>query len=223
MIQNPFASWAPFEDRVETRWCTRTDAVRSDDDLSALLGPAFSTVKQPHGILTVAVREPGSRDDPADGMVTANKGLFLAVRAADCQLFGIFDPTRNVIGAVHIGWRCLVAGGIAAFFRAARELHGVEATDAYVVATPSLCQACAEFTDPSRELPGIDARFFDGRNVDLRGAADEQLFSLGVRSDRLERHPACTKCERDAYWSYRGDAQSVNGGYRNVLALRILP
>jgi copper oxidase (laccase) domain-containing protein len=83
--------------------------------------------------------------------------------------------------------------------------------------------ACSEFTDPLRELPTIDPRFFRERLVDLRGIADDQWISLGVKPEHIERHSDCSKCDVDRWWSLRGgDKDEMAKGARNLLTISLL-
>jgi copper oxidase (laccase) domain-containing protein len=82
---------------------------------------------------------------------------------------------------------------------------------------------CADFSDPTTELPGIDVQFFHGKNVDLRAIADAQLIACGVAQKNIERHPDCTRCRPDIYWTYRGgDREAVLQGKTNVTVCQIL-
>ncbi|MBM3230859.1 polyphenol oxidase family protein [Candidatus Peregrinibacteria bacterium] len=159
----------------------------------------------------------------ADGMITDVAELPLVIRVADCQSFAVYVPEREIIGVLHAGWRGLLAGAIEEFFAVLKREWDVQPSDVWVAAGPSLCQQCAEFTDPAQELPGIDPTFFDGRRVDLRGIADAKLISLGVRKDHIERHPECTRCMPGRYWTYRGgDREAVMKGQSNMLHCKIL-
>ena len=49
-------------------------------------------------------------DPPAgDGMVTAEPGLLLTIRIADCMPLLLVDPRQRVVAAVHAGWRGALA------------------------------------------------------------------------------------------------------------------
>lgn len=179
-------------------------------------------LNQVHGNRTISVHGPIDATEKADGMITDTIGLPLVIRVADCQSFCIFAPERRILGALHAGWRGLVAGGIEEHFNVLKREWGIEPKDVWIAAGPSLCQRCAEFTDPKKELPGIDPRFFDGRYVDLRGIADEKFRTLGVVPERIERHPDCTRCHPERYWSYRGgDRSAVQQGSSNLLLCSI--
>ncbi len=94
----------------------------ADDDRSAVLenrrllveavtGNAETpvvTVRQFHSNLVVrAVSDDAGCDRPrrADGVITDEPGLLLAVQVADCIPVLVADRRRRVVGAFHAGWR----------------------------------------------------------------------------------------------------------------------
>ncbi len=219
MNNQPFSIFAPFQDRIAVTFFSKSDAVSSDADLKTLLHTAeLATVQQVHGKKTIIVREAVERAPDADGLITDTKNLTLAVRVADCQSFVVYEPKSNVVGVLHAGWKGLISKAIPEFFRTLESEWNILATDTYVGAGPSLCQKCAEFTDPLQELPDMNPRFFSGRCADLRGYADQQLMDMGVDRGRIERMDDCTKCKKFKYYSYRGgDKEAVMQGWDNVL------
>ena len=62
-----------------------------------------------HGdnIEIVSNREAGEKIEKTDGLVTADKGLFLTLTIADCLPIFLYDPEKEIIGLVHGGWRSL--------------------------------------------------------------------------------------------------------------------
>lgn len=215
--------FAAFADRIRIDFLGRDKTIQSDSDAARILGvTTIASAQQVHRNKTVIVDEPVKRVTGADGIITTTPNLTLLMRVADCQSFVAYDPTKNIVGALHAGWKGIVAGAIPAFLDMMKA-QGSNPADVFVYAGPSLCQRCAEFTDPVKELPGIDHRFFDGRCADLRGVADQQWMNAGILMEHVERSPDCTKCRNDLYWSYRGgDREAVKNGYENVLACTIL-
>lgn len=224
MLEQPFSILLPFADRMHVSILTREDGITSDAAAGKRLGIARTAgLHQMHGNRTVRVEGPMERTEQADGMVTSVRGILLLTRWADCQNFIIYEPQNNILGVLHLGWRCLIAGAIPELFRTLEQEFGVHPSDVWVGAGPSLCRGCADFTDPPRELPNIDHRFFHGKTVDLRAAADEQFFSLGVLPERFERHADCTRCMPEMYWTYRGGhREAVQAGCTNMLACVLL-
>lgn len=220
MQTHPFALLRQFP-RLRVTLVAKEDQLQRGRGLAQFLGTdAIATVRQPHKNRTVVARGPMEETEDADGIVTDATGLTIAVYMADCQTFVTYAPRQNVVGVLHAGWKGLVAGAIPTHIKAFKKEWGIDPTELFVAAGPSLCMKCSEFTDPVRELAGLDPIFFRGRLADLRGAADAQLRSSGIQPAHMERHPDCTRCNPDRYWSYRGpDRELVKQGWENLMAV----
>lgn len=208
---------------LKTVLLTKEDAPCSDDAIGLLLdAPGTVALRQVHGARMVIARSPSARTKEADGALTDAPNLCLTVRAADCQMLMIAVPKRGVIGVVHTGWKGLLCGAIPACLKKLETEWKITGEEVWIGSGPSLCTACAEFSDPLRELPGIDQKFFHGRHADLRAIAEAQLHAAGVPTHQIERHQDCTRCTPERYWTYRGgDREEVLRGQTNVLACAI--
>ena len=189
----------------------------SDEECAAQLGfKKVSKLNQVHGnIIHITEKINGIPD--GDGLITAQTGVALSVRWADCQAFAIYAPKQKVIGALHAGWKGMAAHAITKMYEALDAEFNVKPEETFIGMAPSLCKACADFSDPLHELPPHLHPFIDGKNVDLQAAADHELDSLGVPKNQRERHPACTRCG-EGFWSWRRD-KSENA--RNYLVAGI--
>lgn len=223
MIEHPFALLAPYKEKIDVRFFTREDDLSDDASIAKVLGTErFATLKQTHGTNVAIVTEPLRRTVEADASATDTQDLMLVIRIADCQPLIVYAPKQNVVGVIHAGWKGVRDGIIPAFYETLKNKWGIDPSDTLVCAGPSLCTECAEFTDPIAELPTVDPMFFHGRHVDLRGAADHQLETLGIPASRRERSALCTKCTNDTLWSYRGtDHDAVKAGFTNLLTIRL--
>ena len=67
---------------------------------------------QVHGtaVAVVTRADAGTAVEGADGLLTADAAVTLAVHAADCVPILLWDPRRGAVGAVHAGWRGTAAG-----------------------------------------------------------------------------------------------------------------
>lgn len=179
-------------------------------------------LKQVHGKRVMRVDHEIKKTEEADGMITDVPGLLLCVRWADCQNFVVYEPKKKVVGVMHVGWRGLIKGIIPEFFAVLKHEWNIDASDTFVGAGASLCQKCADFSDPASELPSIDPKYIKNRTVDLQRIAIDQLLSLGVKPDHFERTSDCTRCMPETYWTYRGGhREEVKNGYTNVLAAMV--
>jgi polyphenol oxidase len=220
MITNPFSILAPYEDRLRVSLFTKEDEPRNDQQIAELLGANHAVaLHQVHGSKVIVAREEIARTIQADGVVTDMPNLALTIRSADCQNFVVFAPEKNVVGALHVGWKGLIADAIPSFFALLLYEWRIQPQEVLVGAGPSLCTTCADFTNPAIELPTVDSTFFSRRCIDLQGAANTELHSLGVPPDQIERMRECTRCNPEKYWTYRGgDKEKVLAGRTNLLA-----
>ncbi|UCM87372.1 peptidoglycan editing factor PgeF [Streptomyces marincola] len=150
---------------------------------------------------------PGGEPPAADGMVTARRGLALAVLTADCVPVLLADPVAGVVGAAHAGRPGLLAGVVPATVEAMRSL-GAEPARIIARTGPSVCGHCYEVPedmrrDAERAVPGSAATTRWGTPaVDIPGGVGRQLRASGVRDIVLS--PVCT-LESDDHFSYRRD------------------
>lgn len=164
---------------------------------------------QVHGADAVVVSAPwGERPVPqVDAIVTAERGLALAVLTADCTPVLLADPVAGIAAAAHAGRPGMVAGVVPAALRAMTELG---ADPARIVARtgPAVCGKCYEVpaemrADVAAVEPAAHAETSWGTpSVDVTAGVHAQLDRLGVR-DR-QQSPVCT-LESGDHFSYRRD------------------
>lgn len=221
VILHPFPLLGQFSDRLTVAFFDKSDDIRADSDAGKAVGIELTAgLWQVHGNKTEIVRGPTNRTIKADGMATDTKGLLLTVRAADCQNFVFFDPTKNIVSVLHAGWRGIISNAVMEHIKTLEREWKIDAANLLVGAGPSLCFSCAEFTDPVAELTGLDPKFIRRRNADLQGAATAEMMKCGVKTENIDRMPDCTKCHPEKYWTYRGgDHDAVVEGHTNMLVV----
>ncbi|MET7731743.1 peptidoglycan editing factor PgeF [Streptomyces sp. NPDC005402] len=189
------------------------EAVGTNRELAAKslgLDPARVVwMNQVHGADVVVVSEPwGEKPAPrVDAIVTAERGLALAVLTADCTPVLLADPVARIAAAAHAGRPGMVAGVVPAALRAMTELG---ADPARIVARtgPAVCGRCYEVPEEMRAdvaavEPAVHAETSWGTPaVDVTAGVHAQLDRLGVR-DR-QQSPVCT-LESGDHFSYRRD------------------
>ncbi|MFE2459026.1 peptidoglycan editing factor PgeF [Streptomyces sp. NPDC059402] len=188
-------------------------AVTANRELAAKsLGVAPARVvwmNQVHGADVAVVDAPwGDRPVPrVDAVVTAERGLALAVLTADCVPVLLADPVAGIAAAAHAGRPGLVAGVVPAAVRAMTELG---ADPARIVARtgPAVCGRCYEVPEEMRaEVAAVEPAAYADTSwgtaaVDVSAGVHAQLERLGVR-DRAQS-PVCTRESKD-HFSYRRD------------------
>ncbi|MCC8334614.1 peptidoglycan editing factor PgeF [Streptomyces sp. R1] len=166
-------------------------------------------MNQVHGADVAVVDAPwGDRPVPrVDAVVTAERGLALAVLTADCVPVLLADPVAGIAAAAHAGRPGLVAGVVPAAVRAMTELG---ADPARIVARtgPAVCGRCYEVPEQMRaEAAAVEPAAYADTSwgtpaVDVSAGVHAQLERLGVR-DRAQS-PVCTRESKD-HFSYRRD------------------
>ncbi|MCX4424837.1 peptidoglycan editing factor PgeF [Streptomyces mirabilis] len=189
------------------------DAVRTNRELAAKslgLDPALVVwMNQVHGPDVAVVDGPWlSAEIPSvDAVVTARRGLALAVLTADCTPVLLADPVAGIAGAAHAGRPGMVAGVVPAAVRAMVEL-GAEPERIVARTGPAVCGRCYEVPDEMRaEVAAIEPAAYAETSwgtpaVDVTAGVHAQLERLGV-CDRAQS-PVCT-LESDDHFSYRRD------------------
>ncbi|MFH8486246.1 peptidoglycan editing factor PgeF [Streptomyces longisporoflavus] len=190
------------------------EAVRTNRTLAATsLGIDPGRVvwmNQVHGPDVVVVDGPWGPDAeiPAvDAVVTARRGLALAVLTADCTPVLLADPVAKVAAAAHAGRPGMLAGVVPAAVEAMTKL-GADPARVIARTGPAVCGRCYEVPEAMRaEVAAIEPAAYAETSwgtpaVDVTAGVHAQLDRLGVR-DR-EQSPVCTR-ESGDHFSYRRD------------------
>ena len=167
-----------------------------------------------HGTSVWAVGEPLPEPAEFDGLVCDRPGPVLGAFAADCVPILFADPEARVIGAAHAGWRGTV-GGVAPNVIARMTELGARADRICVALGPSIGPCCfevgPEVVDQFRAAFGDVAKMIvpgpHKDHIDLRVANRAVLERVGVRTERIDDRPPCTKCESERFFSYRRDGK----------------
>ncbi len=180
----------------------------------------------------------------ADAIITRQRGVALAMSSADCIPLMFYDPVQGVIGMAHAGWRGTARGIAAATVDAMVEQFGSLPRNIYVGIGPSIGPCCYEVTDDIQRLYMGQAQFEDmptdvkyrklvresaifavkrmadrsSLYLDLWETNHNQLLMAGVLPDHIELSEACTSCEKERFFSHRGE-HGKTGRFPSILAL----
>jgi len=171
------------------------------------------TMKQMHGEDIVEVKDKNLKEaGEADGMVSTEKDIYLAVLTADCVPLLFIAPKQRVVAAVHAGWRGTLAGIAEKTVRLLETRYGVEPSDLEVALGPSIGICCYEVKDDvagplmkrwgKLTTPSIAVR--DGKSfINLRRLNRDILRAAGVPGNQLFQVGPCTSCTPEDFFSYR--------------------
>jgi len=202
-------------------------------DLTSTLPSRLLRLRQVHG-REVHVIRPDTRldayaaaaveDRPAgDALVTATRGLTIAVATADCVPVLVHDPIAGVVGAAHAGWRGVAAEVVGATLAAMVAKFGTLPANCRAAVGPCVGPVAyrvgREVRDAFRAVGLPDDLFRDAENdadgepaswlCDLGRAATWQLRDCGLNPASIWLANRCTVAEADVFHSYRRDGEAA--------------
>lgn len=169
-------------------------------------------------VVSDELRGSGSTDqedaiEGTDAMVTDTPGICLIVLVADCVPMLFFDPSRQVIGVAHAGWRGTLKSVASNTVRAMEEAFGSSPGDIMVGIGPSIGPCCyrvgPEVISPVKGVlkGGSDYIVNESKGgegyFDLWKANLEGLLDVGIDRNNIELALRCTCHEPDLFFSYR--------------------
>src|ERR671917_194009 len=165
-------------------------------------------MNQVHGTGVTVVDGPQEGAVPAtDALVTATRGLVLAVLVADCVPVLLADHETGVVAAVHAGREGVRQGVLPAALSAMASL-GARARHVTALLGPAVCGECYEVpgqmqADVARVAPAAAVRTRAGTpGLDLRAGVAEILRRAGI--PEVVQDPRCT-VEEPLLFSHRRD------------------
>ena len=179
---------------------------------------AIVSVKQVHGTDALVVDQP-----PQDGMtfpggrdalLTNQPGVLLTIRTADCVPVLFHDPRRQVVSAVHAGWRGAVAGIIPKTLALMHKRFQSDISAIRMVIGPSAGPCCYEIDGPVLKPLQNGYPYWrrvvrrtqqDKALLDLKELVRRQARSAGVNSASIWMVGLCTICHPKVFYSYRRD------------------
>lgn len=154
-----------------------------------------------------------------DAMVTHLHQKFLAVQVADCQSVMMYEPHRDVVANIHVGWRGSIKNIIARTLEVMQSRFGCRADRIVAAIGPSLGPCCAEFVNYRAEIPEKFWKYKNAdRHFDFWAISHDQLLAAGVLAENISSSRLCTKCHPDLFFSYR--REGTTGRFAAVIGLK---
>lgn len=176
-----------------------------------LSGKCVSSLRQVHSN-TVLVAEHAGLIGEGDALITAEPGLLVSVRTADCVPILLADPEHNVVAAVHSGWRGTAAAIVRRTVEAMAREFASHPERLLAAIGPSIGRCCyavgpdvaAQFGTLFPEWDTLSQR----RNLDLVQANWRQLIHAGLPAGNIDFGEFCTACGISLFESYRRDGEA---------------
>ncbi len=178
--------------------------------------------KQVHGTKILDVSKDFLKHEElleADGLLTSDIHLPIAVRTADCLSVFIFDPRKKTIGLVHAGWRGSLEGILRRAIERMTQAGDSKAEDFKIAFGPSIRSCCYQVGKEFHGyFPKEVQRKENGYYLDLVLVNRNQLRPFGVKDKNIFDCNICTCCD-SRFFSYRREGEKA-GRMLSLMMLR---
>jgi polyphenol oxidase len=179
---------------------------------------------QVHKTRIVNITSSTTKDElmETDALITAEKGICIAVMSADCVPILLYDKKNHVCGAVHSGWKGTVAKILDKTLLAMKHEFGTEGKNIIAGIGPSASQQSYEvgeevvqavrdsFHNADELLLPLPA---NKAKLNLWNANKFQLQEFGVPENQIEISDLCTILNNNYFFSARkGDSGRFAAG-----------
>ena len=197
--------------------------------VSAALGAYLpvQTVYQCHSADVITIDAPIDGSPKCDAIVTATRGLPIAVLTADCAPILFSDAKAGVIGAAHAGWRGAF-GGVASHTVDAMVALGASRADIRAVVGPCISmnnyEVGGEFVEQFTDEDPKYAEYFssgDSIQFNLPRFVLDRIRESGV--ENCEWVGECTYADEARYFSFRRATHRKEADYGRLIHAIVLP
>ena len=170
----------------------------------------------------IQILDSGLEPVVADAVITNKKKILIGVLVADCVPILLYDSEKEVIGAVHAGWRGTAMRILPDTIRMMQESFGSSPSNILAAIGPSIRKCCYEVGE---EVTGKllsatgDGDYYLNSNgssfVDIALANKMQVKDAGVLPENIWLSGECTFCNPNKYNSYRYSKENAGrqGGF----------
>ena len=146
-----------------------------------------------------------------DGLVTAQNGILLSIRMADCVPVLLYDTVNEVCAAIHSGWRGTLGEITSNAIGLMSENFNTKPSNLIAAIGPSAKGCCYEVGEEVYNdfitKNSLYSKAFERRDGKIWLSVGElvelQLLSLGVDSEKISVCPLCTICNPGLFFSHR--------------------
>jgi hypothetical protein len=167
----------------------------------------MASLKQIHSSLSLVAGSVANRLDgcvgEGDALVTAEPGVTVSIRTADCYPILLADPLHRAVAAVHAGWRGTAAQIVQETLQHMRREFGTLPADVLAAIGPGIGVCCYRVGEEVARRFGKD----EAGNLDLADENLRQLTRAGVPRGQIDVMGACTFCDAERFHSFRREGE----------------
>lgn len=148
-----------------------------------------------------------------DALITNKKDLYLFLLIADCLPVILYDPEKNALAIVHVGWKGAHLEIVKKTIKRMEEEFNINAKDLTVGFGPAARKESFIKENPSQKSDPRWADFVEDMGdsfyrVDVPGFCRHQLIECGVMEENIFDCGIDTVVDKNFYSHYRDDEKS---------------
>lgn len=163
-------------------------------------------LNQIHGSEFYVVDEQNYKDiigADGDALITCEKGIAIGVLTADCVPIIAVDPIKNIVSAIHAGWKGTYNKISYKVLQYMIENMGSSPENIITAIGPSIGPCCfkvgKDVADKFKYVSFKDDSYF----VDLWQENKSQILNCGIKQYNIDLSNLCTMCSCELFYSYR--------------------
>ena len=161
--------------------------------------------------------------EDCDALITDVKGVVLNILTADCVPILLYDKKKEVVAAVHAGWKGTKAQIVVKTVQKMKEVYDCDPKDIIAGVAPSIGRCCYEVGKDVAEhffdMPEGFTPTGEKYMLDLPFINKQQLLDAGLQEEHIEMSHTCTACDVERFFSYRKE-QGCSGRFMSMIGMK---
>ncbi|MFC2073566.1 peptidoglycan editing factor PgeF [Campylobacterota bacterium] len=161
--------------------------------------------------------------EDCDALVTDVKSVVLNILTADCVPILLYDKEKEVVAAIHAGWKGTKAQIASKTVHMMTEVYDCNPKDIIAGIAPSIGRCCYEVDKDVAEHFFDTPEGFTSRGekymLDLPFINKQQLLAVGLKEINIEMSHTCTACDVERFFSYRKE-QRCSGRFMSMIGIK---
>jgi len=185
-------------------------------------------LKQIHSdkILKYTCNGKNIKDEEGDAIITNEKNVIIGVFTADCVPVILIDEEKEVIAAIHSGWKGTFESITLKTIEKMKSEFNINEVDIKAYIGPHIKKCCYEVSEElklkfiEKKTTMSEEELFNKNNLDLEACIISDLKKAGVKDYNINSLNLCTYCSDDIkLHSYRKSQGSYGRMFSSIMLL----
>jgi len=161
--------------------------------------------------------------EDCDALITNIPGIVLSILTADCVPILLYDKEKDVIAAIHAGWKGTESQIALKTVQKMKAVYGCDPKNIIAGIAPSIGSCCYEIGEDVAEhffnIPESLTAVGDKYMLDLPYINKQQLLKAGLHEEHIQMSEVCTACHVTQFFSYRKE-KGCSGRFMSMIGLK---